>query len=419
VVETIAPGREAEVRAELGALIGLDLRTDLLEPLGQTFAFYFSDTTGGGDLSSAVMLAAVDDPERLRASIESLAARLSALAAEKAAGRVRIQAFEHGSARGFRLDFPGLPVPLGPALALQEGTLFAAATPQALVAALDHARRGAGGPSEFLEQGWRTWLGPALAGSLADVQQVFYVDTPRFARQGYGMASLLGAALANGLRSPADPGRDAGLVFPPLGELLCDSIPTVMVSRLRGRDLVSVGTGDHSAAAQVSALLGFAPSVLSGAVLLGAFGAVVARNAAHELPEVEYPLEGDGWEEHAWEDHVSEDSPEGRARDDIWTLLEALEGHASENGGLYPDSLEALLVPDEEGLSWLDELPLDPWGNPYVYSYDGEHARVLSLGADGLPGGEGADRDLTSDELGAAGYLDELELDELEPEDGD
>ncbi|HEX2092518.1 MAG TPA: type II secretion system major pseudopilin GspG [Longimicrobiaceae bacterium] len=44
------------------------------------------------------------------------------------------------------------------------------------------------------------------------------------------------------------------------------------------------------------------------------------------------------------------------------------------------------------------EIPLDPWGNPYVYRSPGEHGAydLLSLGADGREGGEGEDSDVVS-----------------------
>ena len=44
------------------------------------------------------------------------------------------------------------------------------------------------------------------------------------------------------------------------------------------------------------------------------------------------------------------------------------------------------------------EVPLDPWGKPYVYRSPGEHGPydLLSYGADGVPGGEGDNRDVTS-----------------------
>ena len=47
---------------------------------------------------------------------------------------------------------------------------------------------------------------------------------------------------------------------------------------------------------------------------------------------------------------------------------------------------------------YLDEaVPLDPWGNPYRYQIPGEEGRpfsIISLGADGKPGGEGNDADI-------------------------
>jgi general secretion pathway protein G len=59
----------------------------------------------------------------------------------------------------------------------------------------------------------------------------------------------------------------------------------------------------------------------------------------------------------------------------------------------YPstdDGLEAL-VP-----KYLDSLPEDPWGNPYLYLSPGEKGEfdVYSFGADGAEGGEGVDKDI-------------------------
>lgn len=44
------------------------------------------------------------------------------------------------------------------------------------------------------------------------------------------------------------------------------------------------------------------------------------------------------------------------------------------------------------------ELPLDPWSKPYVYKSPGDHGPydVISYGADGVPGGDGDNRDITS-----------------------
>lgn len=45
------------------------------------------------------------------------------------------------------------------------------------------------------------------------------------------------------------------------------------------------------------------------------------------------------------------------------------------------------------------DIPLDPWGNPFVYTYPGEHGpgpEVLSYGADGQPGGADSAADIVS-----------------------
>ena len=45
---------------------------------------------------------------------------------------------------------------------------------------------------------------------------------------------------------------------------------------------------------------------------------------------------------------------------------------------------------------YLKRVNKDPWGNDYVYSFPGTHGEydVYSLGADGQPGGEGANADI-------------------------
>jgi len=47
---------------------------------------------------------------------------------------------------------------------------------------------------------------------------------------------------------------------------------------------------------------------------------------------------------------------------------------------------------------YIQKLPPDPWGRPYLYASPGQHgeADVWTLGADGKEGGEGADADIGS-----------------------
>jgi general secretion pathway protein G len=67
--------------------------------------------------------------------------------------------------------------------------------------------------------------------------------------------------------------------------------------------------------------------------------------------------------------------------------------------GYYPKSLQELLTPPSNAKNWhgpyLERLPIDPWGNPYVYYYPGKHNSagydLLSVGPDAK---EGTDDDL-------------------------
>jgi general secretion pathway protein G len=70
------------------------------------------------------------------------------------------------------------------------------------------------------------------------------------------------------------------------------------------------------------------------------------------------------------------------------------------------EGLDVLIHATDDGSQWLgpylakDQLPLDPWGHPYVYnvSADGKRYTILSYGSFGHPGGSGADKPITSDE---------------------
>jgi|SRR5262245_27528912 len=74
--------------------------------------------------------------------------------------------------------------------------------------------------------------------------------------------------------------------------------------------------------------------------------------------------------------------------------------------GRYPNTQEGLqaLVQKPGGVDRWDgpylkkEVPLDPWGKPYVYKSPGDHGAydIISYGADGVPGGEDTNRDVTS-----------------------
>jgi general secretion pathway protein G len=60
----------------------------------------------------------------------------------------------------------------------------------------------------------------------------------------------------------------------------------------------------------------------------------------------------------------------------------------------YPSTAEGLQHLVE--LHYLEQLPRDPWGNPYGYELHEGKPVLRSYGADGEPGGEGPDADISS-----------------------
>ena len=48
---------------------------------------------------------------------------------------------------------------------------------------------------------------------------------------------------------------------------------------------------------------------------------------------------------------------------------------------------------------YMKRIPLDPWGNEYVYSNENNELVIYCLGADGEEGGEGVDEDISSEDL--------------------
>jgi general secretion pathway protein G len=96
------------------------------------------------------------------------------------------------------------------------------------------------------------------------------------------------------------------------------------------------------------------------------------------------------------------------ARTDISSVLSALKLYKLDNQR-YPTTeqgLQALITKPTTGPAangwkaegYLDKLPKDPWGKPYLYLSPGVKGEVdvFSLGADGLPGGTGDDADIGS-----------------------
>jgi general secretion pathway protein G len=97
------------------------------------------------------------------------------------------------------------------------------------------------------------------------------------------------------------------------------------------------------------------------------------------------------------------------ARSDIQQIGNALELYRLDNGQ-YPSSDQGLdaLVQEPAGYpearnwnpdGYLKRLPIDPWGEPYLYLSEDRNIEVYSFGVDRKEGGEGVDADIRLSEL--------------------
>ncbi|MGZ2256659.1 type II secretion system major pseudopilin GspG [Roseobacter sp. A03A-229] len=94
------------------------------------------------------------------------------------------------------------------------------------------------------------------------------------------------------------------------------------------------------------------------------------------------------------------------AQTDLRSIASALELYRLDNRA-YPTTGQGLAALVEQPVSppvprnwaqggYLTTVPQDPWGNPYVYRSPGADGAfdLVSLGADGAPGGEGTAADI-------------------------
>ncbi|HCE00822.1 MAG TPA: type II secretion system protein GspG [Armatimonadetes bacterium] len=99
------------------------------------------------------------------------------------------------------------------------------------------------------------------------------------------------------------------------------------------------------------------------------------------------------------------DAKRAKAASDLRTLSDLLQQYHLDTD-TYPtteEGLQALRVQPPGVNNWrgpytTKEIPLDPWGNEYVYEYPGPNGEnsylLMSYGADGAPGGEGDAADI-------------------------
>lgn len=260
---------------------GIDLENDIFRSLNGVCAVYASDSTGGSGLMSWVALMGVSDHDAMRDALGKLADKANGLAMEIPYGAsngkyLRLAHTSHAGVDFLTFQTPGIPQPFSPTISLTGDWLVIGASRQsAFAAAMQAAGRGDTGlfANESFGQQW--------TGSLDGVTKIQFLDTPRAIRKGYGLTTLLGGFIENGVRSPLGADREPGMVVPPYNDLVRDSRAIVKVTRWEGDDLVMTMHSDGSSLVNLAGVAG----VYAEPLMLALPAAAMVAGASEAIQE--------------------------------------------------------------------------------------------------------------------------------------
>jgi len=141
LVGAVDPDTRAEFEGgerEGGAMLGLDIRKDLLEAVGTEWAGYVAWPSAGGLIPDLVMFASVRDRERLSRALDTLAAKANQIVAADGASVTACRTQFRGTEIRFLevTDRRGEPRPYAPAWAFGEDFVVLALCPQSVKHAL-------------------------------------------------------------------------------------------------------------------------------------------------------------------------------------------------------------------------------------------------------------------------------------------
>ncbi|MGK0482617.1 MAG: hypothetical protein ACJAQ3_002598 [Planctomycetota bacterium] len=257
-------GEGTDMAEMVTSMIGIDLRSGLFGALGDTYGMYASESTGGGGLTSTVMFFSLRDSEALLQTKEQLEEMINGMVAAQADGYVNIRTWTRGDDEYSTLMFPGLPVPLEATMAMSDEWLVVAATPQAAMGAMDQIASG----------GRSLAAHASIAPLVADGTKVgvSFVAGERFARQGYGLTSMMLSSVSNGVRSRLDGLREPGPIMP-VYSVFKEGIQDIIgYSELQGDNIVTHQTSDGSMVVQTAIMMGFLVEYGAVAILPAALG---------------------------------------------------------------------------------------------------------------------------------------------------
>jgi len=253
----------------------VNLEKELLPSLGGVGGMYSSDSTGGGGLLSYVALLQFKDRGMFMSAHEKLVKAARSIIRQQGremAKYIRLRSWDIDGTKAFTLTTPGVPIPLEFSYAATDKFLIAGLTPQAVIGAVRQATGK--GDKGILSRGDIRLVDAGKQ----ELLSFSFGDTARLMKTGYGMLSLAGSAISNGVRSPGDKSREPGAIIPAFHDLSKGVKPSVSISYRSGKNLIMESASDRSVLAGLCGAMGGMADWLP-LVGLGAAGAVEQRKA--------------------------------------------------------------------------------------------------------------------------------------------
>lgn len=320
---------------EINAQLGVDLIDDVLANIGDRAMYYQSMSTGGGGLTSAVVLLELRDANQMARAHRTLVNKLNELAEEEIDGYVKVQNRQVGGVEVFTMNVPGLPIPFEPSWAINQGHLVITMSPASIEAAL--AQMSPRANQSLLDNAqFKAAIVSRMPGEGAAA--INFMDTPRMVAKGYGMTNLLTSAIANMARSPEHPERVQGSLMPGYTTFVSNVQSSGSISKWDGDDLVTHHFGDRSMLVQLSAGLGTLADVQG--LIVPAVGVGVMLPALEKARERANQL---------------------KSATQVRSLIQALIVYGAGNGGNPPSSMQDLI---DDGFI-MPDLLVSPMGSAF------------------------------------------------------
>ena len=321
-------------------VLGVNLRTQFIDYMGDTMITYRSKTTGGGGFMSGVMLVELSNADGMKQSMATMRGHLNKLAERQADGHVRLVNWTDGACDDITtLTFPGLPIPVELSMAVCNDMLIMGLSPQAVVAA---ARQAGADRSIMDNASFRAAKGPADVGKSMGMQ---FADVPAQLADGYAMMNAAMAAISNFTRPRIEPSRGVNMILPTYPELAKGARANVMTAAMDGDDLLVTCSGDGSFTVQMTAMMSDPLLLLIPAGMTAGVVAPALSNAREAA-------------------RITESKSQARY------LARAIHEYAEEHDGKFPESLEVLVAKHYTGENMLfDKRTGQKWGyrNPETW----------------------------------------------------